>query len=81
MSGTEQYISEANRKRSYRILDMIIYQTLPNNQTLHYSVRITVDEIDNLSVASVFYISSGCIGFLFKKLTAKYLIAGYGVGK
>ncbi|XP_061167626.1 uncharacterized protein LOC133176524 [Saccostrea echinata] len=46
------FTSEANRKRSYRILDMILHQTPPNDPTLHHPVYITVDERDKFSADS-----------------------------
>ena len=46
------FTSESNRKRSYRILDMILHQIPPNDPTLHHPVYITSEEKEKFSSVS-----------------------------
>ena len=44
-----QFTTEANRKRSYRILDMLLHQPPPNDPTIHHPIYILQSEREKYS--------------------------------
>ena len=49
IQGLIDLTSESNRKRGYRIMDMLLHQIPPNDETLHHPVYVTEAEREKMS--------------------------------